>query len=136
MYNVLVHYTMKLRIDLSSNIPAYRQIADAIRILLVEGKLAPGDRLPPARQIALDLGMHFNTVAEAYRILAEEGWLDLKRRRGAVVISRAMPRGAGPDPMAGFSSRLQSLVAQVRSSGATRNRIARALRSVAEGLDP
>jgi hypothetical protein len=37
--------------------------------------------------------------------------------------------------MAGFSSRLRTLVAQVRSSGATPNRIARALRSVAEGLD-
>jgi|SRR5580704_16767072 GntR family transcriptional regulator len=126
---------MKLRIDLSSDIPAYRQIADAIRILLVEGKLTPGDRLPPARQIALDLAIHFNTVAEAYRILAEEGWLDLKRRRGAVVILRPAQRGARPDPMAGFSSRLRTLVAQVRSSGATRTRIARELRSMAEGLD-
>ncbi len=126
---------MKLRIDLSSDTPAYRQIADAIRILLVEGKLTPGDRLPSARQIALDLGIHFNTVAEAYRILAEEGWLDLKRRRGAVVISRATQRGSGPDPMTNFSSRLRTLVAQVRSGGATRNRIAKELRAVAEGLD-
>jgi len=126
---------MKLRIDLSSDTPAYRQIADAIRILLVDGKLSPGDRLPPARQIALDLGIHFNTVAEAYRILAEEGWLDLKRRRGAVVILRPTQRGAGPDPMANFNSRVRTLVAQVRSSGATRNRIAKELRALAEGLD-
>jgi DNA-binding transcriptional regulator YhcF (GntR family) len=126
---------MKLRIDLSSDTPAYRQIADAIRILLVEAKLAPGDRLPPARQIALDLGIHFNTVAEAYRILAEEGWLDLKRRRGAVVIARAAQRGAGPDPMARFTNRMRTLVAQVRTSGATPNRIARELRSMAEGLE-
>jgi DNA-binding transcriptional regulator YhcF (GntR family) len=126
---------MKLRINLSSDTPAYRQIADAIRILLVDSKLSPGDRLPPARQIALDLGIHFNTVAEAYRILAEEGWLDLKRRRGAVVILRSAQRGAGPDPMANFNSRVRTLVAQVRSSGATRNRIARELRALAEGLD-
>jgi GntR family transcriptional regulator len=126
---------MKLRIDLSSNTPAYRQISDAIRILLVEGKLSPGDRLPPARQIALDLGIHFNTVAEAYRILAEEGWLDLKRRRGAVVIARVIQRGAGPDPMGAFTSRMRALVAQVRAGGVTRNRIARELRSLAEGLD-
>jgi GntR family transcriptional regulator len=126
---------MKLRIDLSPGTPAYRQIADAIRILLVNGKLSPGDRLPPARQIALDLGIHFNTVAEAYRILADEGWLDLKRRRGAVVILRSTQRAAGPDPMANFNSRVRTLVAQVRSSGATRNRVARELRALAEGLD-
>lgn len=126
---------MKLRIDLNADTPAYRQIVDAIRILLVEGKLSAGDRLPPARQIALDLGIHFNTVAEAYRILAAEGWLDLKRRRGAVVISRALQRGAGADPMANFSSRMRTLVAQVRSGGATRNRIARELRALAERLD-
>src|SRR5260370_17282328 len=118
MYNVLVHYTMKLGIDLSSNTPAYRQIADAIRILLVEGTLAPGDRLPPARQIALNLGIHFNTVAEAYRILAEEGWLDLKRRRGAVVISRTVQRAARHDPMPAFSIRFKTLASHIRSTPA------------------
>jgi DNA-binding transcriptional regulator YhcF (GntR family) len=35
---------------------------------------------------------HFNTVAIAYRMLADEGWLELKRRRGAAVIARNAPR--------------------------------------------
>src|SRR6267378_4196576 len=109
-----------LRIEMNAATPAYRQIVDSIRTALVAGDLQPGDPLPPVRQLAVDLGVHFNTVAEAYRILAEEGWLDLKRRRGALVISRATQRRAGPDPMAGFGSRLRTLVAQVRSSGATR----------------
>ena len=68
----------------ASNVPAYRQIADAIRRHLVAGHLAPGALLPTSRQLALDLGVHFNTVAEAYRVLADEGWLELKRRRGAL----------------------------------------------------
>src|SRR5437870_10494667 len=80
-----------ITIDLKSSIPVYRQIVDAIRHLLVEGELKPGDQLPPVRQLGLDLGVHFNTVAQAYRELSEEGWLDLKRRRGAVVLDRAQP---------------------------------------------
>ena len=72
-----------LRIALTANAPAYRQIVDAVRAVLVGGALRPGDQLPPVRQLALDLGVHFNTVAEAYRILAGEGWLDLRRQRGA-----------------------------------------------------
>ena len=126
---------MKLRIDLNSTIPAYRQITNSIRILLVNGKLAPGDRLPSARHLALDLGIHFNTVAESYRILAEEGWLDLKRRRGAVVISRPTPRPAEHSG-AGFAIRLRALVAEVQAGGTARSRIARELRTVAEGLEP
>ena len=39
----------------------------------------------PLRHVAVELGVHFNTVAEAYRQLAAEGWLDLKHGRGAVV---------------------------------------------------
>ena len=64
-----------LRIDLSSSVPAYRQIAGGIRTMLVAGGFGPGDLLPTIRQLATDLGIHPNTVAEAYRLLAEEGWV-------------------------------------------------------------
>ena len=72
-----------LRIDLASAVPAYAQIAAQLRALLVAGELPPGRRLPPVRQLALDLGVHHNTVALSYRTLADEGWLDLRRGRGA-----------------------------------------------------
>ena len=73
--------------------PAYRQIVDGMRILLVSGKLAPGSELPSVRRMAMDLGVHFNTVAEAYRTLAEEGWIDLRHGRGATVVKRERSRG-------------------------------------------
>src|SRR5678810_807646 len=82
----------RVSIDLGSPTPAYRQIASDLRRHLVEQRLRPGDLLPPIRQLALDLGVHFNTVALAYRMLADEGWLELKRRRGAVVMARNAPR--------------------------------------------
>src|SRR5215217_9095446 len=82
----------RVSVDLESAVPAYRQIANDLRRHLVEGRLKPGDLLPPIRQLAVDLGVHFNTVALAYRLLADEGWLELKRRRGAAVIERNVPR--------------------------------------------
>src|SRR5215213_1080245 len=83
---------LRVSIDLGAHTPAYRQIASDLRRHLVEERLKLGDFLPPIRQLTLDLGVHFNTVAIAYRMLADEGWLELKRRRGAIVIARNAPR--------------------------------------------
>jgi DNA-binding transcriptional regulator YhcF (GntR family) len=113
----------------------YRQIVDAIRALLVNGGLRPGDTLPPVRQVAIDLGVHFNTVAEAYRILAEEGWLDLKRRRGALVVERSQPQPADPATTAAFTKRLRELIAEVQSNGLSADFVARELKLIAEGLE-
>jgi DNA-binding transcriptional regulator YhcF (GntR family) len=118
---------------LDSRAPAYRQIADALRATLVEGGLAPGARLPPVRELALDLGVHFNTVAQAYRVLALEGWLTLKRRRGAVVLPRKQP-APDPDRVAVFARRLGEMLAQWRAEGIPPAAIARELRAALDGL--
>jgi DNA-binding transcriptional regulator YhcF (GntR family) len=105
-----------LRIDPASTLPVYRQIVDGIRTLLVDRQLNPGDALPTVRELALELGVHFNTVAEAYRLLSSEGWLDLRRRRGAVVTARETPEPT-PEMREQFNSRLRLLVSQMRSEG-------------------
>ena len=105
-----------IRIDLGSAIPVYRQIADQIRAMLVAGDFNPGERLPTVRQVAVDLGVNHNTVAEAYRNLAEEGWLSLERGRGALVVSRSTPV-ANPKVRNAFAQRLRNLIAQVRAAG-------------------
>ncbi|MFB3828403.1 MAG: GntR family transcriptional regulator [Bryobacteraceae bacterium] len=122
-----------LRIDARSGTAAYRQIADALRALLVQGTLAPGNQLPPVRELALDLGVHFNTVAQAYRVLAEEGWLELRRRRGARVLARKPPDAPG-GAADSFGRRLRELVAEHRSAGLPPPVIVRELRALAEGL--
>lgn len=107
-----------LRIDLDSEIPAYRQIVNVIRILLVSGQLLPGAELPSVRRMATDLGVHFNTVAEAYRILADEGWLELRHGKGATVVERAVPE-ATPERVEEFRRRLQALAAEMFAHGAS-----------------
>ncbi len=106
----------QLVIDPSSTVPVYRQVVDNLRSLLVEGALKPGDPLPTVRELGLELGVHFNTVAEAYRLLAAEGWLELKRRRGAVVLRRTAP-AQQPETAEQFSRGLRQLIAQVRAEG-------------------
>ena len=73
-------------------------------------RLKPGDVLPSVRRLALDLGIHFNTVAEAYRALAEEGWLDLRHGCVATVVQRAQPPVAHPELVQKFRRRLRALV--------------------------
>jgi GntR family transcriptional regulator len=124
-----------IRIDADSSTPIYRQISDAIRALLVAGSLTPGDLLPPVRQLAIDLAVHFNTVAEAYRTLAAEGWLDLRRRRGAQVIERPTPRTVPPEAEVKFAQRLRELVAATQAEGLPPVTIALHLRRIAEGLE-
>src|SRR5215468_9040511 len=103
-----------ISIDLDSQIPVYRQIADAMRKLFVVGTVRPGDQLPTVRNLALDLGVHFNTVAQAYRLLADEGWLDLQRRRGAVVVDRRKPAAPSKARQNQSLQRLRELIAQLQ----------------------
>ncbi|HUI57836.1 MAG TPA: GntR family transcriptional regulator [Bryobacteraceae bacterium] len=124
----------KIRIDLNSQVPAYRQIVDAVRVLLVDGTLPPGSDLPSVRRLAMELGVHFNTVGEAYRTLAEEGWLDLRHGRGATVIARGSPGAAPPERLQEFRVQLRNLVAQMRSAGVPPARIAAELRAAMESL--
>jgi GntR family transcriptional regulator len=124
-----------LRIDLKSPVPVYRQIVDAVRILLVNGELHPGDPLPPVRRLALDLGVHFNTVAEAYRTLEEEGWLEIGRRSGARVVKRSVSNRFDPETGEVFERRLREMVAEVQAHGFPRQRIARELRRLADTLE-
>jgi DNA-binding transcriptional regulator YhcF (GntR family) len=108
--------TPVLRIDLDSAVPVYEQVSNGIRTALVTKRLGPGDPLPTVRELALDLGVHHNTVAEAYRRLAREGWLDLRRGRGAVVIHRPSP-APSEEAAAQFARRLRELAAQALAQG-------------------
>jgi len=122
-----------IRIDLAASVPAYRQIANAIRTLLVAGAFPSGDPLPTVRQLAVDLGVHHNTVAEAYRVLSEEGWLDLRRRHGAIVLDRSRPRPSR-EARPSLVQRLRELTAEAQSAGLAPGVIAESMRAVATEL--
>src|SRR5580765_1588136 len=127
---------LRVSINLESHIPAYRQIASDLRRHLVEERLKPGDLLPPIRQLAVDLGVHFNTVAIAYRMLADEGWLELKRRRGAVVIARTAPLSLNRNRVDQLLQQLAHIAAELRSAGMSARQVSAALQRIAQGARP
>ncbi|MFI6943960.1 PLP-dependent aminotransferase family protein [Streptomyces sp. NPDC050418] len=72
----------------------------ALRAAVREGRLRPGQKLPPYRSLAADLGLTRNTVASAYAELVAEGWLTARQGSGTRVASRAVPGGSGAVPPA------------------------------------
>ncbi|MFI0922988.1 PLP-dependent aminotransferase family protein [Streptomyces sp. NPDC021012] len=71
-------------------------LMDALREAVRSGRLEAGTRLPSSRQLAADLGMARNTVADAYAELVAEGWLTARQGSGTRVARRAAPRPAAP----------------------------------------
>ena len=69
--------------------PAYRQIADEVQRAVTVGILRPGEALPATRQLAKDLRLNPNTVQHAYRTLAGEGVIEMRRGLGAFVAAVA-----------------------------------------------
>lgn len=79
---------MIVRIDDKSPIPPYRQLVDQMLALIAGGSLPVGQRLPPVRQLAADLGLANGTVARAYRLLEEADILETRGRKGSFVARR------------------------------------------------
>jgi GntR family transcriptional regulator len=80
----------ELTVDAASATPVYRQIVEQVRYLVEGGGLRRGDRLPPVRRLADNLGVNRNTVAKAYAMLRELGLIETKGASGTTI--------AGPAP--------------------------------------
>ena len=78
---------MEIEVEFQSGIPLYVQIVQQLQALIMKGGLSPGDQLPTTRQLAVKLGINFNTVARAYRILDKEGLISTQPGRGTFALS-------------------------------------------------
>ena len=74
--------------------PAYAALADRIRLLVLDGRLALGTRLPAERELATHLGLSRTTISAAYAELRDSGYLESVRGSGSVV--RLPSRAAVP----------------------------------------
>ena len=79
--------------------PAYRALAGALRTLVLDGRVSVQARLPAERELSAVLGVSRTTVAAAYELLREEGFLASRRGAGSWT---ALPAGR-PMPVAGLS---------------------------------
>lgn len=99
-----------LSIDPTSPVALHEQVAAAIRRAIADGEAAPGERLPPARDLAAVLEVNANTVLRALRILRDEGLLEFRRGRGVTVAGSARQRTE-------LVTRARELVALARTLG-------------------
>jgi GntR family transcriptional regulator len=91
--------------------PPYEQLRRQLVELIRYGVLAPGDRLPPLRQLAADLGLAVGTVARTYRELEMAGMV-VSRRGGGTRVAAVPP--PGPDPAQALRDRAAAFVREAR----------------------
>jgi GntR family transcriptional regulator len=81
------------KIDKRDPTDLYEQVAAEIRRAIADGEATPGERLPPAKDLAAVLGVNTNTVLRALRLLRDEALLEFRRGRG-ISVTGTPARGA------------------------------------------
>ena len=82
-----------VKVNKRDPVDLYEQVAAEIRRAIADGEAKPGERLPPAKDLAAILGVNTNTVLRALRLLREEGLLEFRRGRG-ISVAGTPERGA------------------------------------------
>jgi LacI family transcriptional regulator len=87
------------RLDPRSDVGIATQMRSRIAVLIADGELAPGDRLPSVRNLARQLGVNVNTVRSAYTKLEADGLVRTRHGVGTTVLPariESLPAGARP----------------------------------------
>ena len=89
----MVSIMLRVKVTRGETTDLHEQVAAEIRRAIADGEAKPGERLPPAKDLAAVLGVNTNTVLRALRQLRDEGLLDFRRGRG-VTVAGTPERGA------------------------------------------
>jgi GntR family transcriptional regulator len=115
---------MLIRVDPASELPLFAQVAASVRADAAAGRLRPGDRLPSAREVSIALGVNLHTVLRAYQELRDEGLVDMRRGRGAVLTEAAAP-------LAHLHADVVALVTRARALGLSPDMLATLVKETA-----
>jgi GntR family transcriptional regulator len=121
-----------LRVATTDPTPPYEQLRRQFAELIGSGVLAAGDRLPPLRQLAADLGLAVGTVARTYRELEAAG-LVASRRGGGTRVRATAAATTATQRQRTLREQAEAFVRQARLLGAGDEDVQRA---VTEALRP
>ena len=113
-----------VKVDPSDRLDLNEQVAAEIRRAIAEGEAKPGERLPPAKDLAAELGVNTNTALRALRQLRDEGLLEFRRGRG-ITVSGTPERGA-------VVARARELVEFARRQGYRPDELARIIEDLSK----
>ncbi len=111
-----------VKINREDQAALHEQVAAEIRRAIADGEAKPGERLPPARELAAVIGVNTNTVLRALRTLRDEGLLEFQRGRGITV--------AGTPERGAVVARAKELVRFARRHGYEPGELARIIENV------
>src|SRR6478736_3224191 len=112
------HPTFRLRLDLHSGVPVYRQIIHQVRGGMASGALGVGDQLPTVPQLAVGLSINPNTVARAYRELELGGLLETHQGTGTFISAQKV-RGGEVERSRQLAQIVRDYVARAGAAGFT-----------------
>ena len=118
-----------LTVDPGDPTPPYEQLRRQLVDLIEAGQIVEGERLPPLRQLAGDLGLAVGTVARTYRELEGAG-LVRSRRGGGTRVAPLVPRPSPRERQARLAGLAEAYVRKARALGASDAEIAGAVLSV------
>ena len=95
--------------------PIYSQIKDGLRRLIVKGALAPGEKLPTVRDMAMDLAVNPNAIARAYTELEQEGLIRTVPGEGCFTCAEDAPADLDAMRKEDLMRQFRALVAGLRS---------------------
>jgi GntR family transcriptional regulator len=84
---------LDVKVSRTERVALHDQVAAELRRAIAVGEARPGERLPPAKDLAAVLGVNNNTVLRALRLLRDEGLLEFRRGRG-VTVAGSLERSA------------------------------------------
>jgi GntR family transcriptional regulator len=114
---------LDVKIDRQEPTELFEQVAAEIRRAIADGEAKPGERLPPARDLAAVLGVNTNTVLRSLRLLRDEGMLEFRRGRGVTV--------AGTPEKGAVIARTRELVSFARQQGYRPEELIRLIEEIA-----
>ena len=109
---------MILDLDFNSDVPIYSQIREQIIKSIASGDLKINESLPSVRNMAEEIGVNFHTVNKSYNLLKDEGYINIDRRKGAIV--NKLPLDKNSNNTNKIESMLDLLVAQSYLLGISR----------------
>ncbi|MFA7232200.1 MAG: GntR family transcriptional regulator [Victivallaceae bacterium] len=119
-----------MKIDLKSGIPIYMQIVEQVKLSALFGRYRNGDRLPPVRELALELCINPNTVAKAYQILKDENIIDSRPGGGNFIALQQQNTNAMRETMLG--GELKAIINKTDALGVPRERLAEIFKQLLE----